>query len=158
MMQNYPISAMIPLEAPRIQIDKKPLETILESLREPSAEDRAQALERQGRTQAHTVYYSGDSIIGVLWKNGTVAFGSNNSIGNQAVQQAYNSGQLDGISGEKLVKRLSEIIDVAFDKSKSYVKTETYESGNAPTMALLSHQIDWMENYPMLSSHLDFYA
>ncbi len=95
MIQNYPISSFTPLETPLIKVENKSLATILESLKEPSMEERSQALERQGRTQAHTVYYSEETIIGVLWKNGSVSFGSNNSIGNQAVQQAYNSGQLD---------------------------------------------------------------
>ncbi len=121
-------------------------------------EERSQALERHGRTQAHTVYYSEETIIGVLWKNGSVSFGSNNSIGNQAVQQAYNSGQLDGVSGEELLKSLSEIINNAFNNDKATVRAETYKLSNTPTMAFLSHKISWMEDYPISSNYLDFYT
>lgn len=158
MIKNHPISTFVPLETPLIKVENRPLETILESFQKSSIEDRSQALERQGRTQAHTVYYSGETIIGVLWKNGSVAFGSNNFLGNEAVQQAYNSGQLDGISGEELLKSLSEIIDNAFDRGKVTVRAETYEFSNAPTMAFLSHKINWMENYPISSNYLDFYT
>ena len=73
-IQSIPVSSLIALDMPQKKIFDSNIKNTLE---EPSESQRQQALEQQAQTKAHTVYRSGNNIIGVLWADGSVSFGSN---------------------------------------------------------------------------------
>ncbi|MDD3343695.1 MAG: hypothetical protein PHR87_08990 [Sulfurospirillaceae bacterium] len=158
-IQSIPVSSLIALDTPQKKIFDLCAKDIEDILQEPSEAQRQQALEQQAQIKAHTIYSVGNSIIGVLWADGSSNFGSNSSKASEAINDAYNSNELQNLKGEALVEKLAQIIDKAFSKYNSGVDTKTYRADNAPTQGYLSYQIDWMQDYPLpINSSSSIYA
>jgi hypothetical protein len=149
-IQSIPVSSLIALDIPQKKLFDLSIKDIKNTLEEPSESQRQQALEQQAQTKAHTVYRAGNNIIGVLWADGSAAFGSNSSVASEAINSAYNSNELQNLKGEALTEKLAQIIDKAFSrKYGSGVDAQTYTSNDAPNRGYLSHQIEWMQDYPL---------
>jgi len=155
-IQSIPVSSLKALEMPQKKLFDSSIKDIKNILEEPNELQRQQALEQQAQTQAHTVYRSANNIIGVLWSDGSASFGSNSSTASEAIHNAYNSNELQNLKGEALTEKLAQIIDKAFTKKYgSGIDAQTYTSNNAPNRGYLSHQIDWMQDYPSSTKRLE---
>lgn len=155
-IQSIPVSSLIALDPPQKKIFDSSIKDIKNMLKEPNELQRQKALEQQAQTKAHTVYRSGNNIIGVLWSDGSASFGSNSSTANQAIRNAYNSNELKNLQGPALTEELAQIIDKAFtSKYGSGIESQTYAPNDAPNRGYLSHQIDWMQDYPLSTKRLD---
>ena len=136
-IQSIPVSSLVALDMPQKKLFDSSIKDIINTLEEPSESQRQQALEQQAQTKAHTVYRAGNNIIGVLWADGSASFGSNSSRASEA-----------------LTEKLAQIIDKAFSKYGSGVDAQTYAPNDAPNRGYLSHQIDWMQDYPLSTKRL----
>ena len=158
-IQSISVKSLIALDKPQKKIFDSRINEIKNILKEPNELQRQQALEQQAQTKAHTVYRSGKNIIGVLWSDGSASFGSNSSIANEAINNAYKSNELQNLKGKDLTEKLAQIIDKAFKSKYGGIMAQTYAPSDAPDRGYLSHQIDWMQDYPLSTKRLDsFYA
>jgi hypothetical protein len=155
-IQSIPVSSLIALDMPQKKNFDSSIKEIKNTLEDPSESQRQQALEQQAQTKAHTVYHSGNNIIGVLWSDGSASFGSNSSTASEAINSAYNSNELQNLKGKALTEKLAQIIDNAFSrKYGSGIDAQTYTSNDAPNRGYISHQVDWMQDYPLSTKRLD---
>lgn len=150
-IRPIPISSLTTLDMPQKKIFDSSIKDIRDTLQEPSESQRQRMLEQQAQTKAHTVYRSGNNIIGVLWSDGSASFGSNSSVASKAINNAYKSNELQNLKGEALTEKLAQIIDKAFSKYGSKIDVQTYAPNDAPNQGYLSHQIEWMQNYNSLT-------
>ncbi|MBS4069661.1 MAG: hypothetical protein WC279_07635 [Sulfurimonas sp.] len=153
-IQSIPVSSLVALDTPQKKLFDSSIKDIINTIKEPSESQRQQILEQQAQTKAHTVYRAGNNIIGVLWADGSAGFGSNSSVASEAINNAYNSNELQNLKGEALTEKLAQIIDKAFSKYGSGVDAQTYAPNDAPNRGYLSHQIDWMQDYPLSTKRL----
>jgi hypothetical protein len=154
-IQSISVNSLTPLEVPQKKLFDSRIQEIKNNLNKSDEMQKEQALHAQAQTQAHTVYRSGNEIIGVLWQDGSASFSSNSSAANQAILKAYDSNELQSLTGQALTDKMAQIIDKAFlEKYGSKVEAQTYTQNDAPNRGYLSHQIEWMQDYSLLSSKL----
>lgn len=155
-IQSISVNSLTPLEVPQKKLFDSRIQEIKNNLNKSDEMQKEQALHAQAQTQAHTVYRSGNEIIGVLWQDGSTSFSSNSSAATQAILNAYNSNEMQNLKGQALTDKIAQIIDKAFsEKYGSKVDAQTYTQNDAPNRGYLSHQIEWMQNYSSLSNKLE---